>query len=225
MIFVQLTHSLRHVARIEAHCLDAAEQARHSRFHRAADAADFLAGRWLVRQRLGQRYGLAPAQVPLQIDAQGRPGCPLTGAPNFSISHAGGWVAVAWCEAHLGAVGLDIQPLDTEVESSLEPHFLSTAEQARLAAMPAQERPASRLRHFVLKEAVLKCHGTGFRVEPASITLERHSEYHWHCTQGKAQGIHAHLHSTQPPGAPHPLLAAVAGFPPLPLEKVNFDVS
>jgi 4'-phosphopantetheinyl transferase len=210
MIDVQLIRSLDCLADRDASCLAPAERARHGAFHRPADAANFLAGRRLVRQRLGRVHGLAPAQVPLEIDANGRPSCRLPGSPAFSISHAGGFVAVAWNAPGQGPVGVDIQPLDTPMDAVLEPHYLSSFEQQQLALHPEATRASERLRYFVLKEAILKCHGTGFRVPPESITLQRREPDHWTCTDGLVRGWHARLQLLMPPTAPQPFLTAVS---------------
>lgn len=210
MIDVQLVRSLDLVADRDASCLELAEQARHRAFHRAADAADFLAGRRLVRQRLGHVHGLAPDEVPLEINPQGRPCCRLPGSPSFSISHAGGFVAVAWNSLGRGPVGIDIQPLDTQMEAALEPHYLSLFEQQQLPAESEAARARGRLRYFVLKEAILKCHGTGFRVPPESITLQRGVDHHWTCTDGPVRGLHASLYLLASTTTQQSLLTAVA---------------
>lgn len=224
MIEVYLARSLDCVADRDASCLNPAEKARHSTFHRAADAADFLAGRRLVRQRLSHLHGLAPERVPLEIDPQGRPCCLLPESPAFSISHAGGFVAVGWNAPGKGPVGVDIQPLDTSMDAALEPHYLSLFEQQQLSPGPDAARARERLHYFVLKEAILKCHGTGFRVPPESITLQRKDDKHWTCTDGTARGLHATLHFLASPTTQQPLLAAVACIPTNPTTEVNFHV-
>ena len=224
MIDVHLIRSLDCVADRDASCLAPAERARHGAFHRPADAADFLAGRRLVRQRLGRVHGLTPAQVPLEIDAHGRPSCRLPGSPAFSISHAGGFVAVAWIASGLGPVGVDIQPLDTPMDVALEPHYLSAFEQQQLALRPLATRANERLRYFVLKEAILKCHGTGFRVPPESITLKCGDPDHWTCTDGLDRGWHARIQLLTPPTTPQPLLTAVACSLNQPTTEAYFHV-
>lgn len=213
MIDVDLASSLSCAADGDASCLDHVEQIRHRTFHRAADAADFLAGRRLVRQRLGRVHGLTPWQVPLEIDPQGRPLCRLPGSPAFSISHAGDFVAVAWNAPGQGPVGVDIQPVDTPMDAALEPHYLSPLERQHLHLGPEAGRARERLHYFVLKEAILKCHGTGFRVAPESITLQRGGDHQWICVDGPARGLLATLYLLQPPRIQPPLLAAVAYSP------------
>lgn len=224
MIDVHLACSLNCVADGDASCLDPAEQARYRAFHRAADATDFLAGRRLVRQRLGRVHGLAPARVPLEIDPQGRPCCHLPGSPAFSISHAGGFVAVAWNAPGQGPVGVDIQPLDTPMNAALEPHYLSLFERQQMPTGTEVARARERLRYFVLKEAILKCHGTGFRVPPESITLQRGDDDHWICTDGLTRGLHATLHLLAYPQMQEPLLTAVACRPTHPTTETTFHV-
>jgi hypothetical protein len=210
MIDVHFIRSLDCVADRDTSCLIPAERARHEAFYRPADAANFLAGRRLVRQHLGRVHGLAPSQVPLEIDTNGKPNCRLPGSPAFSISHAGGFVAVAWNAAGQGPVGVDIQPLGTPIDVSLEPHYLSAFERQQLALWPEATRESERLRYFVLKEAILKCHGTGFRVPPESITLQRGNPDHWTCSDGLAGSWHARLQLLTHPKIPQPLLTALA---------------
>lgn len=224
MIDVHLARSLDCVADNDVSCLSPTEQTRHRAFHRAADAADFLAARRLVRQRLGQVHGLAPERVPLEIDPQGRPCCLLPESPAFSISHAGGFVAVAWNAPGKGPVGVDIQPQDTPMDAALELHYLSSFERQQLPQEPEAARARERLRYFVLKEAILKCHGTGFRLPPESITLQRGDDDHWTCTDGTTRGLHATLHLLAPPTIKQPLLTAVACSPINPNTEVNFHM-
>jgi phosphopantetheinyl transferase len=224
MIEVYLARSQDCVADCDASCLNPAEQARHSAFHRTADAADFLAGRRLVRQRLSQMHGLEPERVPLEIDPYGRPCCLLPESPAFSISHAGGFVAVAWNAPGRGPVGVDIQPLDTPMDAALEPHYLSLFERQQLPPGPEAARARKRLHYFVLKEAILKCHGTGFRVPPETITLQRKDKRQWTCTEGTACGLHGSLHLLVSPTTQQPLLTAVAYSPALSTTEVIFHV-
>lgn len=224
MIEVHFARSLDCIADGDARCLDPAEQARHRAFHRVCDAADFLAGRRLVRERLGRVHGLAPAQVPLEIDPQGRPGCPLDESPQFSISHAGGFVAVAWNAPGRGPVGVDIQPLDTPMDAALEPHYLTLFERQQMPPGPEAARARERLHYFVLKEAILKCHGTGFRVPPESITLQSKDKRQWTCTDGTARGLHATLHLLPSLTTRQPLLTAVACSSAHPTTGVTFHV-
>ena len=87
------------------------ELARYRRFVRRERRDQFVAGRILLRQMLGQMLGRDPHGFAFEE----RPGqapllCAPAGVAGFSISHSGPWVACA-VSAHT-ALGLDIEQLD-----------------------------------------------------------------------------------------------------------------
>jgi 4'-phosphopantetheinyl transferase len=123
-----------------------------------------------LRAAVGEVLGLAPADVPLS-PPPGRPR--LTGPAAASGVDVGcsasaglGVVAVA-----AGArVGVDVERVRTVLlADAVEEGWLSDAERAAVAALPAEERPAVLTRCWTQKEAVLKGLGTGLRTAPATV--------------------------------------------------------
>ncbi|HEX3566871.1 MAG TPA: 4'-phosphopantetheinyl transferase superfamily protein, partial [Acidimicrobiales bacterium] len=103
----------------------------------------------------------------------GRPG--VAGPPEathiaFSVAHTRDMIAVI--EGDGAALGVDVERIDPTVNvEELGRIVLAPAEQASLAALP----PPDRVRHFfwvwVVKEAVLKAIGTGFRIDPVNVIV------------------------------------------------------
>jgi phosphopantetheinyl transferase (holo-ACP synthase) len=88
----------------------------------------------------------------------------------FSVAHTGDVIAVI--EGDDDALGVDVERIDPTVNvEELGRIVLAPAEQATLAALP----PPDQVRHFfwvwVVKEAVLKAIGTGFRIDPVNVIV------------------------------------------------------
>jgi 4'-phosphopantetheinyl transferase len=121
--------------------LDASEARRMAAFVRPGRRRQFLAGRALARQALGQLLGMAPQAVRFVE----RPGdAPLLALPGleqvgFNISHSGRWVACAVSATM--RVGLDIEVIDSSRNlEELAAQAFSVQQQAWLAARPDDTR-------------------------------------------------------------------------------------
>lgn len=138
--------------------LSEAEQERAARFRREEDRRAFVAGRQAVRAFLSRWFGTET--VPLEVDGFGRPVCPLAGAPDFNLSHAAGWLALA--VSTQGRVGIDLEDLNRNVDwKRLSVRYFSEAEQTAV-------RTGGRQAFFEVwtrKEALAKAMGTGLRGE------------------------------------------------------------
>ena len=143
------------------HVLSKDEKRRASRFVVPQAAAEFEQGRVLLRGVLGEKLGIAPQNVAIEIDAFGRPFVPEHSV-FFSLSHSGGEIRLAVADRR---VGIDIQVKDRSIEEGMTAVFATAREQAWV---DSEERFYDL---WVRKEAVLKCVGTGFRVDPRSIEL------------------------------------------------------
>ena len=126
------------------HWLSAPELARYGRFVRRERRRQFLIGRVLARQALGELLGAAPDTLMIEEVAGHKPA--LTGVDaqaDFSISHSGLWVA---CAVSVGAeVGLDIEVIDPSRDiAALATQAFGDERCAWLAARPE----ATRLRDF-----------------------------------------------------------------------------
>lgn len=148
--------------------LDEAELRRIWRLRGADDRRRATAGVALARLLLGVHAG-RPAER-LRIDRC----CPRCGAPHgkprlpeaphlhFSVSHSGGWVAVA---VRRGApVGVDVEEVGSWTAAELHDLALVTLapeERAVLSRTPAAARATAFATYWTRKEAAVKATGTG----------------------------------------------------------------
>jgi 4'-phosphopantetheinyl transferase len=121
--------------------LGLSEVQRLTRFVRAGRRQQFLAGRALLRQLLGELLGMQPAAVPLVE----RPGnVPLLDLPEsaevgFSLSHSGHWVACA--VSATSRLGLDVERMDESRDiEALGAHIFDAEHQIWLAGRAAAHR-------------------------------------------------------------------------------------
>ena len=153
----------------DLHLLDRVERARAGRFHFDLHRQRYIAAHATVRRLLGERLGLAPADVPISRTPLGKPilGTLSDGegsssppaALHFNLTHCEdlGWLAMGPVP-----VGIDVERI-RELEDLL-PLIQShcTADEIdTLIALPQEERAAAFLRIWTRKEAVLKAWGTG----------------------------------------------------------------
>ena len=98
-------------------------------------------------------------------------GRPIADPPvDVSLSHGGGWVAVA-AYRH-GRIGVDVEAR-REVSPGLARRCLAPAELAWLGRAPdAPTRQDRFVRLWTAKEAYLKAIGTGLGVDPRSFTID-----------------------------------------------------
>lgn len=125
--------------------LSPAERERWAGFSGAQRRRQFVAGRWLARLLLASTGGADAGSLALAVDSEGR--CIAPSPWRVSISHSGGWIAVA--AAREALVGLDLQ-----VESPGR-DWRSLAAFAGLQPCPDA---AHFYRHWTLAEAWLKAH-------------------------------------------------------------------
>lgn len=154
--------------------LNSDEHTRYAAYRKPADQRRFLTGRVLARTVVGQRLGLAPADVALDST------CPDCGKPHgrprvvgstleLSITHAGERVGLALIDGV--PVGLDVEATSRNSGDELLRYTLSPAELATVEALPADDRGAAFFRYWTRKEAVMKATGLGLKLPLRSITL------------------------------------------------------
>jgi 4'-phosphopantetheinyl transferase len=147
------------IARVSS-WLAPAERARAARFGREALSQRYIAGRALLRWLLGRTLGLPPHAVPIVRGARGRPQLEHDAGLDFNVSHTQGVALIGI--AHGRRIGVDIERADRVVRADgLARKFLTAAEQATLAPLPAAERRARFLRYWTCKEAMSKATGDG----------------------------------------------------------------
>ena len=161
--------------------LDPAERERHARFRLAADRDRYAVGHALLRLAVGAASGTAPAGVTFALDCphcagtEGRPhGKPRpTGAAagiEVSLSHSGDRVAVALARG--ARVGVDVEHIAPGRDlDGLSAAVLTPQEQADLAAVGPDLRPAAFFDYWSRKEALLKATGEGVYAGLTGVSL------------------------------------------------------
>lgn len=144
--------------------LDDNERERRSRLRFAHDRNLFTLAHLLLRVELSRHAGIAPAQWTFVRGPHGKPAlAPALMAVHglhFSLSHAGGMAACA--VTRIGEVGVDVEPLDGNIDTdALATIALTADEQAAIADLDPQARRKRFLTLWTLKEAYLKARGTG----------------------------------------------------------------
>jgi phosphopantetheinyl transferase len=137
------------------------------------------AGRVLARRALGALLGRKVAEAELGALPGGKPYLP--GGPDFSVSHAGPWVAAA-ATTH-GRIGLDIE---TDSADGLSLRLVCDAAELALVA----EQGATSM--WVSKEAALKAWGLGVR-EVVRVRV-RGTAAHLEPAEGEAATRYPPLH-------------------------------
>ena len=116
------------------------------------------AGRALLREMVETLTGRP--MPPIRVDSRGKPFFE-TGDLQFSISHTKRHV---FCAVSDRPIGIDAEEADREIAMGLSGKILSPAERVRLEA--AEDKRLALLSFWVLKEAKVKCDGTGLRGYP-----------------------------------------------------------
>ena len=147
--------------------LAADERARLERTFHDIDRRRFLLGRAMARTFAGRIAGLAPHRCTIITGDNGQPRLDHEGAPFFSISHAGDWVVVAVRKN--GAVGVDLEPADRDVDFETIARFLGARDQTLIHAVAPDRRALRALALWTRKEACGKALGQGLRVDPDTI--------------------------------------------------------
>ena len=148
------------------------ERDRANNFLKMQDSLRFKLGRLMVRMRLSKELGLPPEKISILINSFGKPNCSIDNSLNFSISHSGEFVAVGWSDY---PIGVDIEPLTSILNSNLD-HLIFNANEISIVNNFEIKNKYLRLIMFVAKEAVLKCLGFGFSVDPKLIELQEYEK-------------------------------------------------
>lgn len=123
------------------------------KLRRDDDAARCVGAGLLLREAL-VREGLDPEGQEFRRGEYGKPFLP--GGPEFSLSHAGRYVALALSD---DPVGVDIEAERCTME--IARHFFAPAEIRGAEAMTGEDRRRYLQRLWVAKEAFIKAIGTG----------------------------------------------------------------
>lgn len=147
--------------------LDAATRRRVVALRRAADRE-----RCATAARLGDLLVAVHGGATAWVERTGGRAPRVHGADpglHLSVAHAGDHVAVAI--GACGPVGVDVEPRTAAVDAAALAAALTPAERRALGDLPRARRPATLLRQWVRKEAVLKAAGVGLAVDPAVLDV------------------------------------------------------
>jgi 4'-phosphopantetheinyl transferase len=141
------------------------ERRRALRMRFPVHRARRVASRAALRILLGRYLGIAPAEVPIVLEASGRP--VLADARlRFSVAHAGPLALYAFAADR--AVGIDVERLRREVPfERLAARFFAAAEVEALGALPPGVVPAAFFACWTRKEALFKAWGGEGGLVPA----------------------------------------------------------
>lgn len=155
-----------------------AERARHDRYKFEHSRREYRTTRALVREVLSRYASVAPEQWQFAANAWGRPEISgPSGAPRlrFNLTNTQGMVAIIVSSEH--EVGLDVEPLDRDSETTaIADRYFSPSEVRALFSLPKDEQRARFFDYWTLKEAYIKACGMGlaipldhfsFQIEPA----------------------------------------------------------
>ena len=145
---------------IVARYADTLDPVERERAARLRDPGPWTVARGALRELLGARLGVAPADVRLASGPHGKP--EIAGSPlRFNLSHTRSLAVIAVADGF--EVGVDVERLDRR--SSAVARTLTAAESAALAAA-GDERHVELLRVWCRKEALAKAIGGGLGWEP-----------------------------------------------------------
>jgi 4'-phosphopantetheinyl transferase len=145
--------------RIVAAYADTLSADERERAARLRDPGPWTVARGALRQLLGTRLGVAPAEVTLIAGPHGKPEVPGSDV-RFNVSHTRSLAVVALASGF--EVGIDVERLDRR--SAAVERTLTPGESAALAS--ADDRHVELLRVWCRKEALAKALGGGLGWEP-----------------------------------------------------------
>lgn len=141
-------------------CLTDEERAAADRYLDPARGRTSIVSRGALRTLLGGYLRRAPVEIPLAVNAHGKPHLDRPGVDlQFNVAHAGAWLLLAFALDR--PVGVDVEDTTRAVDIDvLAPRYLDDAERASLAS--AADPRAEFFRQWVRKEARMKAQGAGF---------------------------------------------------------------
>ena len=127
-----------------------------ARFRHASDKSRSLWAELFARQRLSEAAGVSPLEVGIAHDEKGKPFWP-GGSLSVSLSHSGGYIAVAVGQ---DAVGVDVEK-KRKAAPAVAKRWFRPEENALLETLSEPERTRLFFRLWTMKEAALKYAGEG----------------------------------------------------------------
>ena len=151
--------------------LSDAEQLRADLFKQRIDRNRYVVGRTILRCRIATILGCGPKEGALALD-RGRPFLEGTQSQKieFNLSHSGECVVVAFSNDR--PLGIDVEVhRDFPDMQGVAKRIMTNAEYEEFAELPSRERVSRFFRIWVRKEAIMKCLGAGFSIDPRRIEV------------------------------------------------------
>jgi 4'-phosphopantetheinyl transferase len=146
--------------------LSPAERQRAQRFAFEQDRRRYIEGRARLREQLGLRLGVAPAEVEITVGRHGKPalgGRQARSRWRFNVSHCDAVALYAFAQAR--EVGVDVEAVRAlqAADDAAVANF-SPLEQRSYAALASGERAQGFFNCWTRKEAFVKALGCGLRM-------------------------------------------------------------
>ena len=157
--------------RVDDSVLSIEERNRCARFVQLADQNRFIAGRTMLRTVLSTMLGIDVNAIEFEF-VNGKPFLHKKhqSALGFNISHSGSRVGLAVVGE--GNVGVDIEQHDSRIDlDQIARRVMSQNELNEFDLTDTCDKTRQFFRLWAQKEAVLKCIGSGFSIEPARLDL------------------------------------------------------
>jgi 4'-phosphopantetheinyl transferase len=157
------------------HLLTATELERADSFRQRPDRARSILARAALRDILGRYLDTDPRSLQLSVSGGGKPvldPAAYAGAPQFSVSHSGDIVLLAFARGH--EVGVDVEAIRSDLDMmEIAQRFFAPAEVAELLGLPADRRVKAFFDGWTRKEAYLKARaeGIGAGLNRFAVTL------------------------------------------------------
>lgn len=159
--------------------LSLSERRTYDRLRFPKRRSEWLLGRWtakqLLRRSLDGYQELALTAISVEADPDGAPYLSVEGEgrlpASLSISHRGGRAVCALSPALSPAIGVDLEQVEPRSKAFVE-DFLTSAEAARVWAVPPERRDTLVTAIWSAKEAVLKALREGLRIDTRAVEVQ-----------------------------------------------------
>lgn len=151
--------------------LSLSERRRAAEFLNTVARERFVKSRTVLRCLLGEHLGLRPDDVPIRLDAWGKPqlGPPFSEI-NFNLAHAEHLCLFALVCGH--AVGADLEQVrERPGLNGVSARLFGPEEHKALMETPAGDFNAAFYRTWTRREAVIKALGLGLGVAPDEVSV------------------------------------------------------
>ena len=172
----------------DLHWLSTQEQERLNTFRFQKRRQDWLLGRWTVKKLVSLALSIENLELDeiiIQNESSGAPFVLLRNVRlegSVSISHRGDFAVAAYCHEPALSVGIDLELIEEKTQGFLEDYFTSS-EVNQIMKLAQDERFLAASLFWSGREAILKAHQIGLRVDTRSFEL-RYSAFlddqNWH---------------------------------------------